>query len=404
MNTTKKSILTYFLAFFWGNIVLGLGSIQENRIQFSFLGKEYSIKAKEIPGGFPKSHSSQKSFTEITLALEKNCAGIIPEISAIKKSLDLSDWLYYQLIRKVSQQLFPKEEDYWGYTYCKRFFLASCGFNPLLCTIDNKLLLYIQSNSTIYNVPIKMVSGKQYVCLNFHDHDFDVPLEREVPRIIEKSNNENGVAFDYEISVMPDLPAEKYIDKKIEFKYKNTIQKFDIKVFPEIKDYFKNYPVTDYRFQFNIPLSKATYASIILPLKRKLENKTVAYGVEYILFLVRNAFFYEADSTLYGREKRFSPEEALASERSDCEDYAGLFFSLIREVYNIPMIVLSYPDHVNVGVALKKPKYKTILHNGIEYTICEPTPQKKNLHLGQMAKKTEKQPHEIVYVFEPKNN
>jgi hypothetical protein len=113
---------------------------------------------------------------------------------------------------------------------------------------------------------------------------------------------------------------------------------------------------------------------------------------------------YEADSLMYGREKRFSPEETLASEWSDCEDYAGLFFSLVREVYDLPMIVLSYPDHINVAVNLKKSKGKTIMHNGKIYTVCEPTPQKKVLYLGQMEKKLSKQPYEVVYEYAPRKS
>jgi hypothetical protein len=148
-------------------------------------------------------------------------------------------------------------------------------------------------------------------------------------------------------------------------------------------------------------MSKVTYGSLIPRLQTTLKKKSKEEGVEYIMFLVRNAFGYEADSLMYGREKRFSPEETLASEWSDCEDHAGLFFSLVREVYDLPMIVLSYPGHVNVAVKLDKPKGKSILHNGSIYTICEPTPQKKVFYLGEMEKKLSKKQFEVVYEYIP---
>ena len=119
------------------------------------------------------------------------------------------------------------------------------------------------------------------------------------------------------------------------------------------------------------------------------------------MFLVRNAFAYEADSSIYGRDKRFSPEETLASDWSDCEDHAGLFFSLVREVYDLPMIALSYPGHINIAVRLENPQGKTILHNGSIYTICEPTPQKKVFYLGEMEKKLSKKQFEVVYEYIP---
>ena len=404
MSNKGKTIVGLFLALIWNMAVIAAAGSDERYIHISFLGKEYTIKTNEVPGGFPESNQHPNSLGNITNALDKYCGSLLPEMSLIRKTQQLTDWYYYQLIRKVSQQLIPKEKDYWGYTYCKWFFLERSGFTPLLCSTENKLLLYVKSNSNIYNIPIKLIEDQQYVCLNYHDYNFDIPLDKESPKIIPNSFTNKGKDFSYLIATMPEFPEEKYVNKRIEFTYKGKLEKYDIKIFPEVKDYFINYPVTDYRFQFNIPLSKVTYASIILPLKKKLEKYRMADGVEYILFLVRNAFAYEADSAIYGREKRFSPEETLAAERSDCEDYAGLFFSLVREVYNIPMVVLSYPDHINVAVALENPKRKTITHNGKAYTICEPTPQKELLYLGQMAKKTSKQPFEVVYEYQPKGN
>lgn len=396
-----RFIFICFIACFWTILAQADGFDGTREIHFSFLGKDYSIKTRELPDEFQNSHNNENSFSNTIKLLDTFCADIIPEIATIRDRLHLSDWHYYQLIRKVSQQLIPKEKDYWGYTYCKWFFLDKSGFNPLLCTIDDKLLLYVKSNSTIYNIPIKMMDEKQYVCMNYHDYNYDIPIEKKTPQPIQPSFVQNGEDFNYMINAMPDFPEEKYVNKTIEFKYKREKAKHEIKIFPEVKDYFINYPVTDYRFQFNIPLSKLTYSSLIPSLQLKLKEKTKEEGVEYIMFLVRSAFGYEADSLTYGREKRFSPEETLVSDWSDCEDHAGLFFSLVREVYDLPMIVLSYPGHVNVAVKLENPKGNTIKHNGSIYTICEPTPQKKVLYLGEMEKKLSKQQHEVVYEYTP---
>ena len=404
MKIMRRVITICFFAFLGSISAKADAYAETDGIRFSFLGKEYSIKTREIPEGFTKNQNNANNFSTTIKLLDTYWSEIIPELSIIRNKLNLSDWHYYQLIRKVSQQILSKERDYWGYTYCKWFFLARSGFRPLLCTIDNKLLLYIQSNSSIYNIPIKIIDEKQYVCLNYHDYNHDIPIEKNTPQPIQSSLVENGDEFNYMISTMPELPEEKYVNKTIEFTYKGETAKHDIKVFPEIKDYFINYPVIDYRFQFNIPFSKLTYSSLIPSLQLKLKDKTKEEGVEYIMFLVRNALGFEADSLMYGREKRFSPEETLASDWSDCEDHAGLFFSLVREVYNLPMIVLSYPDHINVAVNLEKSKGKTIMHNGKIYTVCEPTPQKKVLYLGQIEKKLSKQPYEVVYEYAPKRS
>lgn len=404
MKIGAKLILICLLSYFGTLSAIAGGKVEPYAIQFSFLGKVYSIKTQKLPGGFPSSQNNPNNFSSTIALLDTYCTDIIPELAGIRHRLNLSDWHYYQLIRKVSQQLIPKENDYWGYTYCKWFFLARSGFRPVLSTIDNKLLLYVKSNSTIYNIPIKLIEAKQYVCMNYHDYNYDIPIERETPLLIQPSFVKEGNDFDYTIVIMPDFPEEKYVSKSIEFEYKGKKEKYQIKVCPETKDYFINYPVTDYRFQFNIPMSKLTYSSLIPSLKTRLKAKSETEGVEYIMFLVRNAFAYEADSSLYGREKRFSPEETLASDWSDCEDHAGLFFALVREVYDLPMIVLSYPGHINVAVKLERPKGKPFIYNGKAYTGCEPTPQKKILYLGQVQQRLKKQRFEVAYEYLPQNS
>ncbi|MEY2648532.1 MAG: hypothetical protein RL282_1245, partial [Bacteroidota bacterium] len=89
-------------------------------------------------------------------------------------------------------------------------------------------------------------------------------------------------------------------------------------------------------------------------------------------------------------------------EKSDCEDRAALFFYLVKKIYNLPMIVLSYPSHINIGIAMDKPIGKGISYNGKLYTICEPTPQKKEYGLGKMDKTILKEGFEIVHQHLPK--
>lgn len=115
----------------------------------------------------------------------------------------------------------------------------------------------------------------------------------------------------------------------------------------------------------------------------------------------RYAFLYEKDSEIFGKEKRLSPEETLLYKYSDCEDRAALFFYLVKEIYNLPMIVLVYPNHVTIAVQLAKPVGKPIVYNGKKYSVCEPTPQKQDLRLGQRIPSLSKVGYEIVYAYNP---
>lgn len=376
--------------------------LQENlKIDFNFLGNECSIPIASPSFEAFTARFECDQFNEKKTILEMGLKTTVPALIRLRETLFLSDWMFYQLIRKVANIVVPKKYNYSGYTICKWYLLKSTGYKPLLTCSDKKILLYINSTDTIYNIPIKLEKSGQYVCLNYHDYDYNMDFNKEEMRLIEGSYVDAGTAFSYKINTMPDFPESKIKTKNLAFKYKNTTEKFTLKIAPETKDYFTNYPVMEYRYQFTVPFSNTTYNSLIPQLKKRIEQFSINQGVEYLMFFVRDAFEFEADTEVFGREKRFSAEETLLSEKSDCEDRSALFFALVREIYDLPMVVLSYPSHVNVAVRLNNQPGDKVMYNNAAYTICEVTPQVRELRIGQQIKSISKQAPEIVYSYNP---
>ena len=126
-------------------------------------------------------------------------------------------------------------------------------------------------------------------------------------------------------------------------------------------------------------------------------------GVDYLMRFTRNALMYETDEQNFGKEKRLSPELTLFSEYSDCDDRAGLFFYLVKEIYNLPMIAVLYPTHVTIAVQFDKPVGKPITYKGKKFSICEPTPQVEDLRIGQIAEMLHAASYEVVYHYDPDN-
>lgn len=313
------------------------------------------------------------------------------------------DWLYYQLIRRTVEQISPKASNYYQYTLYKWFFLVKTGYNSILSISDSVMLFYIQSDETIYNIPYRLSEGKQYVCLNYHDYhpiDFEKIKFSEVAIKIPEAQK----IFSYKVTRLPDFSAADYLEKDIQFNYYDVNYQFKIKLNPQVQSIFTNYPVVDYDLYFNRPLSKETYASLIPQLSRITKDMNQKTGVDYLMRFTRNAFLFEKDSTQFGREKRLSSEETLLYKYSDCEDRAALFFCLVKEIYNLPMIVLSYPNHVTIAVQLKKPVGNPIKYKGKKYSICEPTPQKEDLDIGQIASQLRKAAYQVAYEYNPSFN
>ena len=372
-----------------------------NGISIDFLGDTLSISTIErihlqTPLNYDQTSVEQ---TVELLTSSRSSHEIMGQIKTLKDKKELCDWLVYQLIRKTANQLIAKDNDYLGYTIAKWFLLKKMGYNAMMTLENDRVLLFVESNDIIYNIPLKMVDGKQYVCLNFHDYNYSTKISTD--ELIVKSNKDITTPFSFQITQLPKLSSDQYEEKSLTFEYGNQIEKINIKINSSLKNYFLNYPTTEYSNQFNIPFSEETKNSLVTALRKKTSGMTMKDGLEYIMYFTRYAFLFEKDSDYFGREKRLSPEETLLYSKSDCEDRSALFYALVKEIYNLPMIILSYPDHVTVGVKLDKPIGSPISYGDELYTIFEPTPQRKDLKIGQLNNHLKSKSFEVAFAYHP---
>lgn len=325
---------------------------------------------------------------------------ILRQMLSIREELQLCDWLYYQLIRKVADRLAPKQADYFRYTTIKYHLLRSSGYDPMLVIGANRVLLYIRSPEPVYNLSYRMVNDQQFVCLNQHDYGFQPGTGGPVIDVMRTGGSERR-DFHYAINRMPVFPETSYETMELHFEYARRKETIRFRVNPELKSIFANYPVTDYQNQFNIPVSHETSESLLLSLRERIQGMDLRQGIGYLQQFTREAFPFARDTDIFGREKRMSPEETLLYSNSDCEDRSALFFWLVREIYDRPMVVLSYVDHVTIAVDMGEGRGHSIAYKGKSYTICEPTPQRVNLPPGRIIHGIHDRPSEISYAYEP---
>lgn len=374
---------------------------QKQWLRFDFYGDTISIHINKADtaavNGLPSLQMVklyEEHFAEASYQL------LADTLMQYKKDHLTDDWIYYQLIRKTAQEISPKQNNYERYTVLKWFLLTRSGYNTTLKSGAGRLLFYVQTDDAIFNIPFYYKDNRQYVCLNYHDYGY-FEIKQEKYEEIKTGYSNTGKAFSYKVTRIPEGKNSAYVDKELRFNYYESISHFTVKLNPSIQQMFANYPVVDYESYFNIPLSRQTYQSLIPALKKHLARMKVKKGVDFLMRFTRYAFLFEPDSIAYGREKRLTPEQTLLYQASDCEDRAALFFYLVKEIYNLPMIVLSYPEHVTIAVQLKKPVGKPVIYNGKEYTVAEPTPQKDDIGLGKFLPSLVNTPYEVVYVYDP---
>ena len=330
---------------------------------------------------------------------------VVDAITAYRQSEQPDDWVYYQLIRKTAGAICPKAANYNLYTLYKGYLLGKSGYDVSLNIVGDKLLLYVRSDADIYDIPSFTRDGKKYICLNYHDYDFNIDFERHKSYSISLTMPEAVGAFSYVVNKLPSFRPDRYRERKLAFSYRGKRYQLRVKLNDEVKAMFNNYPVVaEYEHQFNQPVSSETYGTLIPQLQEKVARMNQKKGIDFLMHFTRYAFSYEPDHQNFGREKRLSPEQTLLYESSDCEDRAALFFYLVKEIYNLPMLVITFPDHVTVAVKLDKPVGRQILHNRVSYSVCEPTPQADELRVGEWSPALDAVPYEVAYAYEPSGN
>lgn len=373
-------------------------------LQFDFYGDVIQCRLpSQINISFPEHISTEaiEAFYNQLNAAEDD--SLVAKLLDYKAKRNLDDWLYYQLIRKTAQQISPKEKNYYRYTLYKWYLLSKSGFETMLSSYHEKLLFYVRSDEQVYNIPTRIEQGRAFVCLNYHDYQNGIDVETQLFKSIPFRFKEAIKPFTYLVNHMPDLNTDKYSEKEIRFRYRENEFQFRIRINPTIPQLFKNYPVVDYAYYFNRPMSKETYGSLIPALKSKLKGLRPREGVDFLMHFTRYGFLFETDTQVFGTEKRLSPEETLLYQQSDCEDRAALFFFLVKEIYNLPMLVLSYPEHVTIAVGFDKPFGNTINYEGRKYTVCEPTPQSTTLAIGELSPKLRHLEYLVAYHYDPQH-
>ncbi len=396
-----KTIWLFFIVIFIENNTAKAQSVYEKFTVYYF-GDTITVRSNiEFPEIEVKKNITEKDVLEFYKEANKlNFQPLIEVILAYKKKYALDDWLFYQLIRRSAEQLCGKRKNFEYYTISKWLLLVQCGYNAKLAFINEKLLLYVQSNDNIYDIPLFALNGKQFVCLNIHDFAKINFKESELKKVnIEVANADKP--FSYKINTIPDF-KEKYMnEKEVFFKYHKRMNSFKISIDEQMEILFNNYPAVDFDYYFNIPISTNTYNSLIPFLKDAVKKMSQKNGVDFLMHFTRNAFLYETDQQNFGTEKRLSPEQTLMNKYSDCDDRVSLFYYLVKEIYNLPMIVLLYPTHVTMAVELAKPIGNPIEYKGRKFTFCEPTPQKDNLPIGKLMDEYNGKEYKIAFEYLP---
>ncbi len=311
-----------------------------------------------------------------------------------KQHLRLNDWLFFELLHQSVSEIFrtysPTEQE----LVCW-FFLSRHGFDTRLTFRDDEVFLYVYTLDEVFEVPMIKEQGRTYVNLTSVHHP---PQQQQALYLLNYAARPDGRPFSFYLQELPALRPQPALNT-FRFAYQEYVYQLDVQFDLTLIELMKNYPFIAERQYLEVPLSPTLAASLLPQLQRMLTGKTPQETMEFLVAFTRSAFEYKDDKEYFGRSKPMIADEVFHYPFSDCEDRSALLFQLVRQLLDLPMLIIAFDDHLTIAVALPKPCGQPVVFNHRNYYICDPTGPLNSSAIGQFPQGYEQAPFEVIGGF-----
>ena len=191
------------------------------------------------------------------------------------------------------------------------------------------------------------------------------------------------------------------ITKSIEISFKNKTYTFEVDIDQTLLDIQRDFPPIAETAYLDVPLSSSLRNSLIRDLNTVLKDLSPEEQVQFLMNFTRNAFAYKTDEQAYQQNFPMIAEDVFFYPYSDCEDRVALFYQLNRETINLPLIVITYPNHMTVALHHKEFRGLSVDHKGDSYYFCDPTGPVNSLEIGWLPEKYKRLGFQVVGHYIP---
>ncbi len=292
---------------------------------------------------------------------------LMKQLQSYRKSMNLNDWGYAQLINTVGQAIYRNRPN--AVKMFNWFILTKAGYSARIGYNDSTIYLMLPAKTQFYEVPYFTYDGVRYYVVSFSG-----PAEK-VNKLYSYEGNyaKANSLIDLALRQLPKFEASEQ-QRKLAFKFEDKQYNLSVRYDGNLVDYLKSYPVTELDVYFRSTLSTQLQYTLLTALKPMVEGKSEESAVNLLLRFVQTAFEYKTDGDQFGREKYFFPEELFMYRYSDCEDRSVLFAYLVKNLLGLEVVALDYPGHVATAVRFKGlVRGSAITYQNQRYVISDPT-------------------------------
>ncbi len=351
--------ILFFLAFAWVNF-----SCNAQVKSLTFYGEIIDIPLEETFWEF-KPNGNKKSLVAFKEKLKKYGSDrVISYLLEVKEKLKLNDWLYVSLVNKfclsnTSTKYVP------AYMW---FILGESGFRTRIGKqSSSNLRTFIFSKHEV-----QLPKSGNFYCIDCNSKRLDFEF-------VDFNPYEKGAEIDFRFFETPNLRKQR-ISKSITISPISDFNQLtlDINLQSSLIEVLKDYPNIDMMSIVNSSSLKLD-STFLSQIRTKIEPLNDSLKVSYLMHIIASQD-YSRDINLFGKtEKWMFPEEYFYYGSGDCEDKSIALSFLIANTTKIPVLIIKYPDHVNVAVSLSSLNgVPDFIFKGLPFYVCEVTTLSKN--------------------------
>ncbi len=323
--------------------------------------------------------------------LDTDYATLLKDLDAKREALLLNDWMYYGLLRSGVSVIFHEHSPF-ERELISWFLMSHAGFDTRLAYNSKAAYLYIFSEEEVFEMPMLQDNQRNYYHIPF---PLQYPAGLESVSILPFNAMPGGRSLSF---AWEDYPAfqPRTLEKVVQLRTKDSLYDFTVLIDQTLIEVMAQQPVIAETEYFEISMSTALQESLLPQLEAIMRGKDVRESLEILLAFTRSSFAYMEDEAYFGRSKPMTPDEVFFYPFSDCEDRAVLFFQTAKALLKLPMIVISFSDHITLGIALPWTCRDAVLYKGQKYCICDPTGPIHDREPGIWPKGYESKPFQII--------
>lgn len=319
------------------------------------------------------------------------------QLESAHRRLKLNDWLYYRLVVNTVDEIAAFAADSERRVLVWHLLTLS-GYDTRLCFDNSDLYVYAATDDELFEVPMITDRGHRYVNLTAAlnpRHRSQRTLRMHPLRTVS-----DGKAFGFGLRQLPRLTPSLQ-ERTFRFRHQGELLTVHGLSDRTIAGWMHDYPFFSEGLYVETPLSDLARERLYGELRPMLAGKSDAEALALLASFTRSSFAYKEDKKSFGFSKPMIPDEVLYYPVSDCEDRSALYFTIVRDLLNLPVIAIAYDDHLSVAVASDELVGTPFLHEGRAFYVCDPTGPSGSSSIGEPPYGYADRPFEVVAAYLP---